>query len=387
MSKSDKFKKSDDPKESDKMSNSISDPDQYHMDFNIGEIKTSAHQRIISLSEDNDGILFGGAVRDMIISQHYSTMYYKHLKTNNQRFKSKKFWDITNHPETAARTLVPDDLDIYFDSDIKAEKFLIALENLCNIENILMDIQNVQQTDISEIAHKYGSFLNIQNIKLTITAGKIPFFLGGFNIEIELDIVTPQYKIMMLPPFNKLDFLCNGFIKTKYGISYSSDTNTYIDKLSEIDKTIEIAKIQKDMIEFKTNFCGFEKIKPKDIESCGKNKYAFRRILKLLKKERFPWTITNLPFEMRKIEEKDVNNKTCSICLSEFELDENAIITYPCSKKDTPGNTIHKNCMIGYLKKQDEENQKFIDDSEKFTFKCPYRYKIDFTKCSCDYKA
>ena len=105
-----------------------------HLDIYFPEIKSNAHSMITNIAIDNDGVLFGGAVRDLIISHHYSALYNNYLRTKKERYNRKKFWDTNEHPETAARTLVADDLDIYFEDTTKSSKFIDDLYSICHKE-------------------------------------------------------------------------------------------------------------------------------------------------------------------------------------------------------------------------------------------------------------
>lgn len=346
-------------------------------DLIFGEIKSVAFLKIERLALDNEGMLFGGAVRDFMISQHYSTMYVKHLKSKKERFNVKAFWDVNNHPETAARTLVPDDMDVFFEEKDNASAFVESLCDICNREGVSVEIETVTD-NISKMPKEYGNMLSIQKISITIVAGKIPFVCDGHNIIVNIDVVTPCYPIMMLPPFNNLDFLCNGFIKTKHGIMYSMYTNTYLDNLSEIDKAAEIIKIQKDMLKFQTHLCKFETIKENDLSTFGKNRTGFRRISKLLRKEYFPWTICNLPFESRQAAESDTEN-LCCICASHIHTHDQILIT-------TSDTMSHKLCLLHHMEKQCDEADLSYGNNDQFAFKCLSGSTIDFTKCPLYYR-
>lgn len=349
-----------------------------------------AKQQIMYMIErdalDNDGIIFGGAVRDTIISQEYAKRYRQYLRENKMRFNSKKFWDVSVHPETAARTLVPDDLDIYFDQVENVGKFLRSLQEKCNEEHIELRVEKTND-DPSTIT-RYGRFIDVQKVSLTMYIGKVPFISHGYELTINVDVVTPYYRVLIQPPFNNLDFLCNGFIKTKYGITYSKDTGTYIDALSDMERTVEILKIQQDMIQFKTNFCRYEKIRHRDIGTFSKNSYACKRIHKLLSKTEFPWTICNLPFEIVQTTESNLG-QTCSICLSDLEEEESMAITSTL-KEDVKIRTSvnHVHCLMSYLIKQNCEGEQveMLSEKDPFVFKCPMRTTIDFTRCTCAYK-
>jgi hypothetical protein len=357
-----------------------------HVEINCEHIKNYAFCKIETKAFKYDGVLFGGAVRDLIISEHYGKQFRTHVKSNRDLMRDKNFWNASIHPESAARTLVPDDMDIYFSCKQDSELFIESMHYMCEEENVGIMIENLQD-EISNDPAKYGRMLDVQKVTITLVTGRIPFIFRGHQIVIQVDVVTPKYPIMMQPPFNNLDFLCNGFLKTKHGIVYSNDTGTYIDRLTELEKTAEVLKIQRDMIQFKTNLCRFERIQQVDISTSHKNKYAFKRINKLLKKERFPWTICNLPFELTSATKEHLGTECC-ICQSQFE--EHDIVAIVSTTKETTKitcSTTHKHCLMKYLEYQyEEESTQLVSSDAKFIYKCPIRSPIDFTKCACEYK-
>lgn len=360
-----------------------------NMLFDFDQIKRTTMYMVESKALDHDGIIFGGAVRDEIISEEYAKRYRKYLRDNKERFDKKKFWDVKYHPETAARTLVPQDLDICFQQKSQSDTFLNALRLQCEEEYIQMDVENAaDDASPPEHVHKYGRMVYVSKVKLTIVVGKIPFLHTGYKVAVQLDVVTPCYNSHIQPPFMNLDFLCNGFIKTRYGITYSKNTGTYIDNLSELERTKEILKIQEDMIMFKTNFCNFEKIKKRDVSTLNKNIYAYKRISKLLCKKTFTWTICNLPFNVVKATAQDCTTECC-ICCEPFKEDSDRVFYVPVTKDgvEITSENVHLDCIMTYFKKQHEDAlDEHLCASDVFVFKCPIRTQIDFTKCSCTYK-
>jgi hypothetical protein len=337
---------------------------------------------------DHDGVIFGGAVRDTMIADAYTKKYYAYLSSKKERFQSKKFWDINYHPETAARTLVPRDLDICFEDRTKSDNFIMELDKLAREEQMDFFVTESSALNPTDTDCSYAQFLHVRKVTLTSRIGQIPLLGRGYSISIDIDIVSPRYKVMMQAPFNNLDFLCNGFIKTKHGIMYSQNTGTYIDKLSDIDRTAEILKIQQDMLLFKTHMCKFEKIKQYQLSRFGKNKNAFKRVHKLLSKETFEWTIENLPFKITKTVDRDCYGDCC-ICFDKLEV--NDTITYmpvkTAESAEVRSSITHKKCILEYLVKQQEDAVRDnLQSKDEFSFICPMRHTIDFTSCSCTYK-
>jgi hypothetical protein len=356
------------------------------VDINFAHIKRHWINLVKQRAINDDAIIFGGAVRDEIIAEHYEKKYQAFLQEKNMKYNNNKFWDVKHHPETAARTLVPDDVDIFFSNTECADRFLDKLRNMCREENIEVEMDNMNDDDPSQNPRRYGHFLDVRKVTLTINVGRIPKMFHGFDIILDIDVVTPQYHVQLKPPFRNVDFLCNTFIKTNMGIILSPYTGTYLDKLTHFEKTVETAKIVQDMVNFKTHFCAFEKLRSPEPGTYKLNKHAFKRIHKLLRKEPFQWTIANLPFHIRAPIPEELSEECC-ICTSQFMAKDSVVVTF--TEKD--GNKLkcsctHKQCFIDYMIHQNQDAEfDGVDDNEEFVFKCPMRTVIDFAKCTRDY--
>lgn len=364
------------------------DPYMQNMYFILPEIKKILMRRIEREGLDSEGIIFGGAVRDHIISEAYTKRYMDvHHANKAKRYDSKKFWNVEHHPETAARTLLPDDLDIYFSKREQSEVFIESLRTMCTEQHMELEIEDSEE-DPSRMSAEYGRVLNVRKASVTTSVGKIPFMHSGYEITVHIDIVTPRYAIMIQPPFCHLDFLCNAFIKTKQGIMYSNHSGTYIDTLPEIEKQVEVMKIYQDMIQFKTHFCRFEKINPRDVGLFGRNCYSLKRIQKLLAKELFPWTISNLPLQVAKATPDTLQNDCC-ICCQTLMLDERIIFMLKVKEGHEIKSALsHKDCFMEYLVSQkNQATNDHVEPRDTFKFMCPFRSEIDFTACDCKYKA
>jgi hypothetical protein len=240
--------------------------------------------------------------------------------------------------------------------------------------------------DPSKNPRRYGRFLDVKKVTLTINVGRIPKLFHGFDVIINIDVVTPQCRTILKPPFRNVDFLCNSFIRTDLGIILSPHTGTYLDNLSYVDRSIESAKIVQDMVNFKTYFCTFEKYRSSEPGTYKLNKHAFKRIHKLLRKEPFQWTICNLPFDIRTPIPEELS-EDCCICTSQFTTRDCVIVasTEKDGKKIKCSCT-HKQCFMDYMIHQNQDAESDgMHDNDEFAFKCPMRAIIDFTKCSRDY--
>jgi hypothetical protein len=329
---------------------------------------------------ENNGIIYGGFVRDMIIRDHYKAIYNK-----KNEYNIHKFWNIMFQPETAARAIVPKDMDICMYSEDDIKKFIISIENIFNEKFGYANITSVKD----ETVNGDNSYFDIpikmhKKVSYVITVGKIPFVHRGVELHFDFDIIIPR-RSKILPPFNKLDLLSNAFILNKTGVVISNNTGTCIDNMSIMDKQIISASIMKDIVEFKTQFCMWNYT---DDFTCGNYNYnnkVVKRLNKMLFRN-FKWNITNLPFLICDYKDDQVNscNNNCTICLSKFKKNEKIIKVFIDNSMKTEKiccnmSTVHDKCLFKYFETQLETGKyDGIVNSDSFELRCPSRNIINF---------
>ncbi len=236
------------------------------------------YKDIENIVYDFKGIIYGGYVRDKMIKDYYTELYY------NAGFLEKDFHNTKIAKSLIKRTIEPNDMDIYFKNKIDAYKFIEELETYGNIT--IAKNNDFTYTGIySIIKHK--------EISLIIKNGILIF-----DISYPLENMEEECKELE-PPFNNLDMLCNGFLMDNNGIRYSMNTGTYLDDL-EYDRKKEISKIRLDIYELKTTLIRGLKIE---------EPYIIKRIFKMINRK-FGWTIINTPF----IIIKNNSNYICKKC-------------------------------------------------------------------------
>lgn len=324
---------------------------------------------------NNNGVIFGGYVRDMIIGDHYKGIY-----NSCNKYNIHKFWNKMYQPETAARMIVAKDMDICMYSEYDVDKFVIAIRDIfndrvgyANISSSILSVTNENSYfEIPIILHK--------KINYTITIGKIPFVHNGIEISFDFDIIVPRITKIM-PPFNRVDMLSNVYILNRQGIIMSNNTGTCIDSMSIINKQKISARIMEDIVEFKTQFCLGNY---RDNYTCGSFNYnskVFERLNKMLFRN-FKWDITNMPFILGE-HNKNFNNgdDNCCICLSNFKNNDRAVKVFidNSTKTEKVCSIAHDKCMFKYFETQ-IENAKIdkISGGDDFKFRCPMRNIINF---------
>lgn len=227
---------------------------------------------------DYDGIVYGGYVRDEMISTYHSQNYYLSGNVKADFYNSKV------HKSSIKRIIEPNDIDIYFKSQEIADSFIDDLQSYG-------DILTTKNNDFTYT----GIYSLIKHKQIILISDK-----SSLTIDVSYPHKNTEKECEDIePPFNNLDMLCNGFIKDVNGIRYSSTTGTYIDDLNEIEKKREIAKITFDIYEMKTELTGGLKIE---------EPYIVGRVMKMLNR-RFSWYITNAPFAYIK---KEIVCKCCN---------------------------------------------------------------------------
>lgn len=339
----------------------------------MNRVKIEAYKKLCSIALENNGIIFGGFVRDQIIAGHYSDLYYEHHKKNNLSLNESKFWNDNYMPETKKRLLIPDDIDISFSDEADINKFIYCVKNI-------KEFNSVSVTAILDNSYNLPIINYMRRMYIMINVGAIPFITEGISVIIIADIILPKTSFVE-PPFRNLDMLCNGFIIKNNEITFSKYTGTLIDNMSPVKRANIISKIMNDLINCKTIAC---------FCNCGISKSllnvrALNRINKLYEKN-MGWKVLNLPFNIKKISSKYPKNnykEECMICLSEIKKKQ--LVSY-MSVTSSNGELIncakiHYQCFMENLASQ---SAAIIEDNlNKVTvFKCPLRNEIDFSKCN-----
>ena len=354
------------------------------INFTPDRIKYILYEKIKDIVFDNNGIIFGGYVRDAIISNHYKTIY-----NGCNSYDIHKFWNKSYQPETAARTLVAKDLDICMYSLEDLSNFLIAIQNIFNDEVGYANISSSDLTVTNENSYFHIPIQMHKKINYTITIGKIPYVNRGIELSFYFDIIVP-WRANRQPPFRKLDMLSNMFIMNRQGIVMSNQTGTIIDTMSILNKQKISASIMKDIVEFKTQFCLLNTKDNYDTGNLNYNDMVFKRINKMLLRN-FKWNITNLPFTLCDYKKKckkgtdggEAGNScdTCCICLSNFKNNDRMVKIFVdnSTKTEQVYSASHDKCLLKYFETQ-LENAKInrVMGAENFEFRCPMRNVINF---------
>jgi hypothetical protein len=306
------------------------------ININMNCEKRCIYNKLKYIGIRNNGIIFGGMVRDEILVKHYKILFDEHilsLASSNRISNINKYWDSKYHKESIKRTIIPNDMDIYFQNRKTAETFIEGIYEFANEYNGIFLIENFN-------LYNLGENLIHRKIYLLFVIGKT-IINKGFNININIDLIlNTNDDYHYEPPFNLSDFSCNLFIMNKnnncgYNIRLSKNTGTKLDSMSSDDKIIYEKRIINDLINGKTEFIRTSmNLDNEYINGC--------RILKMLDKN---MKITNLSFkEIEKIEIEEI----CDICQMSIINNDEPIIEILTNKHAI--NLMHKKCFIKYLR-------------------------------------
>ena len=337
--------------------------------INMNKEKRGVYKILKRLGIQNDGIIYGGMVRDEIIATHHKLLFNEYANKNKIQHTHKKFWDMSFHPETNKRTLIPTDMDIYFQTQELSDAFINNLNNLANRNNGIIKIDENRR---NHIFYTLGHDFLHKKIKIIFHIGTT-FVFSGYKLEVNIDIIiNNKINIIVEPPFNNTDFTCNLFVIVKradylYDIRLSRNTGTSLDIMPYIQKrkfeNMIINNIMNGKIEFIRNVKGYNSEYINGL-----------RILKMLKKNAF--TITNLLFEEITNEDKDFKIQDCDICLHSLSQSiDNTYIKINTNKHTA--NIMHKECFIQYL--ENEIYKKHLNtETNEIVCRCTRRNLFNF---------
>jgi hypothetical protein len=331
--------------------------------------KRIAFKYIKNLGIKNDGIIFGGMVRDEIVATHYKSLFDDYYETQQHQLQSqrkyyKKFWDVSFHNETSLRTLIPVDVDIFFNNNQSADNFIRDLTEYVELFNGRISVLN-------SFLYEFGENLIHRKVIIRFYIGKT-FSHNGTIIKINIDIIINNNEdVIIEPPFNNADFTCNLFVmcksqSTDYEIRLSKNTGTKLDQMSFLRKLNLQSKIMNDLIAGNTQFIR------KSISNDGEY-ISGLRILKMMNKN---IKISNLLFREVSTTTLDQN---CDICQMIIESRENCETFVEILTNKHAINIMHKSCFIKYLNNEIYKKNRNAE-TNKIECRCTRRNLFNFNE-------
>jgi hypothetical protein len=363
--------------------NTLSTQGIYRVVINISAQRKAIFRKIKKMCFAKNGLIFGGMPRDEII-QEYNVGLFQKYATENKFFGkpeySVKFWDTTIHPESAARTIVPNDADVFFKDTNSALEFIELVNEIFPNGQFV-----VPPTPDNFLSSLYAGRIN--SSKIIVKKCCINYYAGktqtdpGYLIKVPIDIVYPRNAGELIdkePPFENCDMMCNIFIEDSLNSRrISKNAITWFKYLSTYEKTILTHKIIENIISFKTDIIKI---------SCDSRDSLIdiKRYINMMSKPNFPWTITNLPYDI--IYNTPIEDEIdCCICQESLKdtCGNIAVINSLNSNNEkVQGLRLHHDCLMKSLLFQIKNAQPFNRrDKNKNHVVCPYKTELDFDSC------
>lgn len=207
----------------------------------------SLRRQIESIILQHGGVVFGGHVRDVILHEIHAAEYYKHAGKDAQT----KYTDPDFLPEWNGRLVVSSDIDCYMVSH-SIEAFVDNLrDNNIHVHKVfekddakkylpMLDVPpgvlrhlRFQATNLNKSIIRYVTQLlkeGLNDAVQSYVSQEISAFESSLRnastacepLTVDVFVADCYNFHKICPPFNTVDFECNGLLLTKNGISLSS---------------------------------------------------------------------------------------------------------------------------------------------------------------------
>ena len=127
-----------------------------------GKEKRSLINRIKRFGLDTNGIIFGGLVRDEIISTHYRDEFI------NKKLDFCHYWDKDYSEETNGRLIIPNDIDIYFKDTSKIDEFIEKIKLYITNFNGKIIINDMNCSSLKSFSYNLNISLNHKKVYIEI---------------------------------------------------------------------------------------------------------------------------------------------------------------------------------------------------------------------------
>jgi len=229
------------------------------------------YMKVVQVIIDNDGKIFGGAVRDIYSRDYYARQFYSKYgakELDGKNWDYKKYTDPTLSPETKDRFILLKDIDACINNDdlqhmirmLHMNHFKVHtifsrdakkyLPNVCVEEGDIIHYRMKIKPDIfirMDIPNVMRDLLGAQFNNILEQSQMVNKQVGSITLDLMVNMTNRKID----PPYGNLDFECNGLILTKDGIRLtrclrSHSTNKY--RIYPLEITDKLNQIQKDII-------------------------------------------------------------------------------------------------------------------------------------------
>lgn len=241
--------------------------EQKIVEVNVNKIRYIMMEKISTILLENNGMIFGGYVRDKLIHNHYDGKF--------RGLDCDRFSDPSYSPETKWRLLVANDIDVFIRGDEE------------DVQKLYYEFENKGYKVIEKISKQkyFDDVANIEHFKIELALNGANRF--GLDVKIPIDILFSEEKGIE-PPFGRLDMLCNGLVLDKTGVRLSTQTGCPMDRLNHFDRKFEEIEIVKKILRLES-----DTVRMTQDLSTQKRSIRINRILNMQFRG---WTINNNVF-------------------------------------------------------------------------------------------
>lgn len=353
-------------------------PELFDVHIIIEKEKRALIHQVKNAALNNNGIIFGGVVRDEIISSYYKKYFMNYLTTIgdfDSKEISEKMWDTTIHNVSSARILVPNNMEVFFNNKISYLKFL---ENIYHKFGKIKVFENIRDNHLlSLMDNKMNDMITCTILMIEHIIGKTLTFNGlqlKFKITVYYIKNVHNGSQIIEPPFNCLDMICNSLIHIKDGIRLSRCTGTPLDSFTIVEKTKAAHVIMRQISNYETYICSNFNYEHNKV-------YIIKKIMNMIdQKNGISWKFINSPYTILKsIKEEECEELYCCICQEELYDNNDIAVVYV---NDSTGNKIigsrtHCRCMHQYILYQTIKAPR--------VYMCPYKTELKFVELDIDY--
>ena len=229
----------------------------------INKAKWRFFMKIVQVVLDINGLIFGGAVRDIYARDYCARQFYRKVGQNRAK---ELYLDTEYHEEYKDRIIIPNDLDATI-HHTKLQELLVQLKqkNMCVKTLFSRDAKTYLpgiNVNTDEIMHYRFEIRPNIFVKLDRPSFMSDLFEDEFEKmlakvykvkqdigAVYMDLLVNQTDKDLDPPFGDLDFECNGLILSKDGIRLSRCLHyNWLSRTNPIEMDERLAEIKEDII-------------------------------------------------------------------------------------------------------------------------------------------
>jgi hypothetical protein len=270
---------------------------------NVQRMEWKAKQDVMKELLKFDGVVFGGAVRDWLIHNHYASKFYEAIaEMDGERAELlEKYSDPMFLPEFKGRNISPNDIDAtlprsrvsdflealkkkhytvtkHFSRDAKMyfPRMTIGLGQVFHERYTVRMIPTCLIGKVTALFPTAVSFEPAFYTQLEAIVETLTHAMGDAPVSFTIDLMVSQNDVFYEPPFGNIDFECNGLLLDNAGIRLTKAMNQKWSCPLEYDRVY--TRIKDDILNFQAHISGtFDALQE-------------YRIRKMVEKG---WTITN----------------------------------------------------------------------------------------------